>query len=205
MKLLWKRSGIVKKIKGVNFETCVCICGCVADVRTYAIGRRSFSCGKCSKATSVLKHGMSKTRLYSIYMGMMDRCYRRKNGEFFRYGGRGIQVCEQWKNSKEDFFEWAKSNGYRDDLTIDRINSNLNYSPENCRWATKQEQSFNTRNNVFIEYKGITKARAEWARLHGIKPATLVQRLKRGLSMDEALELKSKRIRPPNRRVSSSY
>ena len=94
------------------------------------------------------------------------------------YGGRGITVCNEWKNSFNTFYEWALNNGYNETLTIDRINVNGNYCPENCRWATITEQQNNKRTNVIIEYDGVSHTVSEWAKILNIKRETLVKRLK---------------------------
>lgn len=94
------------------------------------------------------------------------------------YGGRGIKVCNEWKNSFNTFYEWALNNGYNETLTIDRIDVNGNYCPENCRWATITEQQNNKRTNVTIEYDGVSHTVSEWAKILNIKRETLVKRLK---------------------------
>ena len=90
---------------------------------------------------------LSATGLYSIWCGMKTRCYNQKSLEYSNYGGRGIKVCDEWKNDFKAFYNWAMSNGYEDSLTIDRINPFANYEPSNCRWATYEEQAANKRKN----------------------------------------------------------
>ena len=98
-------------------------------------------------------HGFSKSRLYTIYRGMVARCYNSKHIHYDLYGGRGIRVCDLWKCNRQAFFKWAINNGYFDDLQIDRIDTNGDYSPENCRFVTKLQNQNNRR--CTREFKGI--------------------------------------------------
>lgn len=93
---------------------------------------------------------------------MKQRCCGYNAKSYKHYGGRGITVCEEWRNSFEAFYEWAMANGYSDSLTLDRIDVNGNYEPSNCRWATMKEQNNNKRNNRNITYKGETHTLAQW-------------------------------------------
>ena len=134
------------------------------------------------------KHGQ-RCRLCEIYSSMINRCTNPKRKDFRHYGGRGITVCSAWLNNekvpKQDnarkgylaFKEWALQNGYKDDLTLDRIDVNGNYAPENCRWITWQEQKNNTRRNHLVTYKGVTKNIAQWSKELGLSYNTLRLRL----------------------------
>lgn len=109
-------------------------------------------------------HGESKTRLYRIWRNMRTRCNNDHSGN---YGNRGIKHCEEWY-SFENFMEWSLNNGYKDDLTIDRIDVNGDYEPDNCRWVSRHDQARNTRSNVFITYKGETHCLADWELITGL-------------------------------------
>jgi hypothetical protein len=96
----------------------------------------------------MVKHHLSGTRVYQIRKGMLKRCFNKNHKSYADYGGRGVSVCDEWANAKDgavNFYNWAMNNGYQDGLTIDRIDTNGNYCPDNCRWVTRQTQSWNTR------------------------------------------------------------
>ena len=119
---------------------------------------------------------------------MKARCYNRNCKEYRFYGKRGISICQEWLNDFQPFFDWAMKNGYSDDLTIDRINSNGNYEPSNCRWITIQEQQRNRTNNRFFTYKGETKTLSQWAIEYGFKWEQLRDRIdKLGWSFEKAI------------------
>jgi hypothetical protein len=99
---------------------------------------------------------MSKDRLRNIFYGMKQRCYNTKRSNYKHYGGRGIIICDEWLNNSQAFYDWSISNGYKEDLTIDRIDPNGNYSPDNCRWATVKEQSLNKRPWSNTSIAGVT-------------------------------------------------
>lgn len=149
-----------------------CDCGNEIVLRKSSVTSGNTSqCRECSLKERKIKattHGMSKTRLYREWSGMLQRCELATSTSYERYGALGISVCEEW-HSFEVFAKWALENGYSDKLTIDRIDSKGNYEPNNCRWADVIEQNNNQKSNVSFEYKGETHTLAEWARLYGIK------------------------------------
>ena len=128
-----------------------------------------------SKAKKV--HGWSQTRVYDVWYNMVTRCTKPGVSSYENYGGRGIKVCDEWLRF-EPFRDWALSHGYKDNLTIERINNDIGYSPDNCKWIPKSEQGKNRRTNTIIEYNGETKILSEWAEHLGINTSTLCYRLK---------------------------
>ena len=137
---------------------------------------------------SAKKHGMTHEKIYYVWSGMKRRCYNPKTKDYERYGGRGICVCEEWRQDFVVFYNWAISNGYRDGLTIERNDVNGNYCPENCCWISKAEQSRNRRSSLYISYNGETRIFSEWADLYGINRTTLRHRIfDYGWSIEKAL------------------
>lgn len=112
---------------------------------------------------------------YSTYRSMMDRCYRKGAANYSRYGGRGITVCDEWQDI-ETFAVWCEHSGYKQGLTIDRIDVNGNYCPSNCRWATRKQQANNRANTVYVTIDGITKTISEWAEFSGLSRKTINSR-----------------------------
>lgn len=164
---------------------CLCDCGNYSVVSGAALrGGYIKSCGCISREMVTARnttHGKRKTRIYRIWHDMKARCLFQKNPNFADYGGRGITVCDEWLNSFEAFYAWAMANGYSDNLTLDRKNNDKGYCPENCRWASRIEQANNKRNNTPIEIDGITMNITQWAKVSGVKQATISYRYKKGL------------------------
>lgn len=135
-----------------------------------------------------VRHGLSNTRIFHIYNMMIQRCYNPKNIRYTVYGGKGIHVCDEWKKDIHNFVDWALSHGYKDDLTIDRIDSNGNYEPSNCRWATQKEQQNNRSNNVLIEIDGQIKTIPQWAEISNLNRSTIRQRYNSGIRGNDLLK-----------------
>lgn len=150
-------------------------CGCYASERAKTL----------AKETRVT-HGQRNTRLYNIWSSMIERCTLKKQKAYHNYGGRGITVCEEWKTF-ENFYNWAIENGYSDELTLDRIDNDGNYCPDNCKWSTYKEQARNRRTNIYITYNEETKILRDWENYLGMKNGTLSDRInRRGWSIEKA-------------------
>lgn len=171
---------------------CICDCGNEVDLAAERlVNGNTKSCGcynrdpESKKATT--KHGLSNTRLFTIWQGMKQRCYYKKHVSYDHYGGRGIQLCEAWKDDFKAFYDWAMMNGYKDNLTIDRIDVNGNYCPENCRWIPAEQQYFNRTDNRLLTMGNVTKTITEWSLQYSIDRETVSSRLKLGWSVERAL------------------
>lgn len=174
---------------GAYLWTCQCDCGNVIKSYSWDLKNgRTKSCG-CFKLDNITafnyKHGNCYTRIYRIWLGMKDRCTNPKNNSYHNYGGRGITICENWKNDFNSFYNWAISNGYNDTLSIERIDVNGNYCPENCKWATISEQNNNTRRSILITYNGETKTLKEWSSSFKLNYSTVYSRYKKGNTIEE--------------------
>lgn len=196
-KLLVLSKTTVKKYtkKGTwNISAYVCLCDCGNKKtlrRDYLISGRAKSCG-CYRAEAAANatrtHGKSKGSknhhpLYDVWSSMIQRCHNKNVKGYGLYGGRGITVCDKWLKDFENFYKWSMANGYRKGLSIDRINNNEGYSPENCRWTTSYEQSRNKRTNITIEFQGKRQCLQDVADSLGVNRSTLNYRYKHGLPL----------------------
>lgn len=158
--------------------SCICDCGkCVSVLKEHLTSGRQKSCGCLRKENGIFKHGEIDSRLYKIWGNMCNRCSNTRNPAWERYGGRGIKVCDGWKEYI-NFKNWALKNGYSDSLSIDRINNDGDYEPNNCRWVDKFVQANNKRSNHIIKYGGETKTLSEWAKHLNISYKVLFNRVK---------------------------
>lgn len=171
--------------KGKTYWLCKCECGNVKSVRADSLRCGAIrSCGCLKREHDSLnlardKHNMSGTRIYEIWQSMKGRCFNRNNARWERYGGRGITVCEEWRDDFQSFCDWAMANGYREDLTLDRIDNDGNYCPENCRWATQKQQSRNRRTNIEVTIGNSTRTLMEWCEIFGLEYKTIYARYRR--------------------------
>lgn len=175
---------------------CLCDCGNKTVVTARNLNHNhTKSCGcyhRDRTGETHTVHGLyydengKRTKLYHVWGMMRQRCNNPNNASYKDYGGRGIKVCKEWDRYK-NFYEWAYANGYKEGLTIDRIDNDGDYKPSNCRWVTRQEQCLNTRYNRYLEYDGKRQTLTEWAKELGMESHVLSTRLRRGWSVERAL------------------
>lgn len=181
--------------KGAHFWNCHCVCGGSVVVQGFQlVCGRTTSCG-CARSDAnrrnKFKHGGRKgpdairKRLYTKWHGMKKRCGNPNNNEFKNYGGRGIRVCDRWKDFTL-FCEDMQST-FKMGLTIERVDVNGHYEPSNCVWIPREEQAKNTRSNIRITFNGKTQCCAQWARETGISAYKISRRLKKGLPIEKVL------------------
>lgn len=181
--------------KGVAKWECKCDCGNVTSVITSSLRNgKTKSCG-CKSSRYMLgeksrTHGASKTRLYNIWCSMKQRCDDKNAKPYKYYGGRGITVCDEWEHSFESFREWAFENGYdpnadRGKITIDRIDCNKGYAPDNCRFVPMSEQCRNKRNVAWVDYNGEHDTIVNLAKKYGVAYNTALRRWQRGCTAEE--------------------
>lgn len=161
---------------------CLCDCGNITEVDSNNLtSGGTVSCG-CFRRTILKKHGQSGTYLYSVWESMRRRCNTPSNGSFKYYGHLGVSITAEWE-SFEDFAEWALSHGFKEGLSIDRIDPNGNYCPENCRWIPLSDQAKTRRNCHNFRGKNLV----DWCKETGIKVNTVYSRLSRGWTLEKAL------------------
>lgn len=169
-----------------TYWICQCDCGNISSHRSDGLLAGNIkSCGCYKREQDSIrvaknhKHKQSGTRLYAIWQGMKARCYNQNNLSYQNWGGRGIEVCDEWKDDFACFYKWATENGYGEDLTIDRIDNNGNYTPGNCRWVPQKTQARNRRSNLSITIGRETKSLVEWCEIFKLPYGTVNARYKR--------------------------
>lgn len=194
-----------QKICGKTAWKCICDCGNITYVTTSNLTcNRIRSCG-CIKQEILMKrnitHNQRHTKLYEVWKSIKQRCYNPKHHAYKNWGGRGIKVCDEWKENFQAFYDWSYSNGYKeecqksekDKLTIDRINNDGDYCPSNCRWVNRTTQSRNKRVNKKIIYKNEEHCLVEWCEILNLYYQTINARLRRGWSIEKSFETPTKR------------
>ena len=180
-----------KRNRYFNHWLCQCECGneCII-IGNYLKKGSTISCGCYRKELSknkLYKHGLSNTRLHKIWSGIKQRCYAKYSKDYKNYGQRNIIMCDEWKNDFKKFYDWAIDNGYKDNLTIDRIDNDGNYEPNNCRWATLEEQANNMRNNHLLTFNNKTQTMSQWAKEYNMSKYLLQHRIASNWSVERAL------------------
>lgn len=166
-------------------------CGCYARENKSEIAKKYIAPKRCDW------HSLINTRIYRIWGNMVNRCTNKNNPVYDRYGGRGICVCDEWR-AFTTFYDWTTHNGYNEELTIDRIDNNDGYNPENCRWVGLVEQENNKRNNVIVTYKDNDYTLSELGRKYNIPYKVLHNRIRLGWSVERAVEQPIRKMSKPN-------
>lgn len=175
-----------------TYFLCECDCGTVKSIRSDGLLSGAVkSCGCLKREQDEINldrttHNMSSTRLYQIWQGMRGRCYNKHDPRYERYGGRGITICDEWQEFSR-FYDWSVNNGYQKNLTIDRINNEEGYRPDNCRWATNETQANNRESNIKITIGNATRTLTQWCEIFQVDYRTTLSRYNRNgfLSIDD--------------------
>lgn len=187
-----QKYGMLTPVKYLGKSQWLCKCECGNLSVHSSVHLKHGDVKSCGCMTEVWReksrgfHQESKTRLYNIWSSMKQRCYNPKNQGYKWYGARGIKVCDEWMDYL-GFRDWALSSGYSDDLTLDRLDSDKEYCPGNCRWATYAEQENNKRNNKYIEFDGKRLTYSQWARETGLSKEAIRRRMLSGWSAEDCL------------------
>lgn len=170
---------------------CICDCGNSHKATSNRLTTgKTTCCHACAMkkiSISNSKNGVEPKKLYNAFTNMKTRCYNKNYFLFHRYGGRGITVCDEWRNDFSAFRKWAFENGWDESLTLDRIDNDKGYSPQNCRWVNKTAQDNNRSTNRYLEHNGERDTLANWSRRLNIPYYVLQHRMEKGLPDDEIL------------------
>lgn len=162
-------------------------CGCLREDNKFKV----FNVPVNKKPILINNINIYNTRLYKIYRGIKDRCYNSNNKSYKYYGSKGIKLCDNWKDYFEEFYKWSLNNGYSDELTIDRIDNNGSYEPNNCRWVSQKVQCNNKSNNAYVKYKGQKYTYSEFEYKFKIPQKNISKLIKRGYKIEEIVLLYS--------------
>lgn len=184
-----------KSKDGHRLWECLCDCGATKiESSHYLLSGKAKSCGCWSSERTIMfnketktKHGQRYTRLYNIWHGIKRRTSNPTDAGYKNYGGRGIYMCQEWHNDFASFHAWAMSNGYKEDLSIERIDNEGPYTPENCKWVTQKDQANNRRSSRYVEYMGKTLTLSQWATELGIPSARIYKRAQQNLPPEQLL------------------
>lgn len=178
---------VIKKVESKNrrvFWLCKCDCGKEIEVMSqYLIYKTKYSCG-CSRKPIIKrkrKYEEKNQRLYIIWHSMKQRCYDKNSKSYKYYGAKGIKICDEWKNNFAKFQEWALKNGYQDNLTIDRIDNNKNYEPNNCRWLTRKENNLNRKGIIRVLYNNKLICLKDYCKIKNISYSSGLKKYKKGI------------------------
>lgn len=201
--MVGKRFGrlvVVKRVPSKNLTKWLCRCDCGNEIEAFGNNLKrghTISCGcyrEDIRPTLAYRHGLKHTRAYRVWEKIKGRCCCPTNPNYQRYGGRGITLCKEWRDDPKKFIEWAYANGYREDAeygecTVDRIDNNKGYSPENCRIVNEKVQANNRRSNRYIEHNGERKTMAQWSDIYNLNPMTVrYYHVDRGMTLQEILD-----------------
>lgn len=189
---------------GHKYYRCLCDCGNEKDISASHLATgASKSCG-CGVRLATIKrnttHGLSKSRLFTKWMNMKSRCSNPNDKAYAYYGGKGIKVCDEWQTNFMAFYDWSMSNGYSDNLTIERIDVNGDYMPNNCKWIPFCDQAKNKSNNRFVEINGTKKLISEWCKESPVSMTTIYQRIRNGWNEIDAITMPDQRKIRKNRK-----
>lgn len=174
-----------------TYWLCLCDCGNFSESWSPQLQSGKIkSCGCLRKINHFKTHNKTGSRLYNIYNKMKSRCYNKTDPTYKYYGARGITICQEWLDDFMNFYNWAMNNDYHENLTIDRIDVDGDYKPENCKWSTNLEQQRNKRNTRYVTYKGETKPLTEWCEILDLKYSKVFQRItKYDMPIEKAFDM----------------
>lgn len=185
--------------KTYSFWECFCECGTTKFFRSDQIKskkEKTKSCGCINKEgkSGRFMHGETKTNLHNRWNGIKARCLNKNNSNYHKYGAKGIKICDEWIKDYTSFRDWALTNGFSENLTIDRIDVYGNYEPTNCRWITQKEQQGNTTRNIRLTHNNRTEIAQKWDEIYGVSKGTTAKMLRNGKSVEDIFKLRENKV-----------